>query len=57
MSDYAHLTDRELHRLAKRLQERPADVLEWRANITELRALAPEIAARVEQRKSTMPPV
>jgi hypothetical protein len=47
------LTDQELHRLTRRrLQDRPADALEWRANIDDLRELAVEIAARVEKRPS-----
>jgi hypothetical protein len=40
---YVDLTDPELHKLTKRrLQDRPADALEWRANIDDLRELAVE---------------
>jgi hypothetical protein len=53
--DYTHLDDTALHRFTRRrLQDRPTDAQAWRVNIVELRELAAEIRASMEQRKSTM---
>jgi hypothetical protein len=50
MSAYAELSDQDLHRYTRRrLQERPADVLEWSALIAELRELAAAITERIER--------
>jgi hypothetical protein len=52
MTDYAHLSNDELRQFTRRrLQDRPADILEWHAQIIELRALGAELTARVEQSK------
>jgi hypothetical protein len=54
---YADLSDPELHKLTKRrLQDRPAAALEWRASIDDLRELAVEITARVERRNQPCRP-
>jgi hypothetical protein len=49
---YTDLDEDELRRRARgELQKRPADVLEWSANIDTLRVLGGAIMARVERTK------
>jgi hypothetical protein len=50
---FAHLSDKDLHRLTRRaLQERPTTPEAWQANIADLLALAEEVRARVSQNDS-----